>query len=190
MLSSITDLPSLCVQHIKVWLSCNNYCISLLWNSLPWSTHILFGLQSASFTISISSLRTALLVLLFKDFNHAYIYLWHIINSQHFYSLKTMIPFQLNLLHKYCLQIWDIPLFFFDFLLTGFCNSSASCWLTLTADRSCSFIKNVIDLTWIALDILHIHNFLQFHISSIFQTLTRNSSFSWIFTIRISCIMS
>ena len=41
-------------------------------NSLPWSTHNLFGLRLDSSTISIKALRTALPFLSFKCLTHAY----------------------------------------------------------------------------------------------------------------------
>ena len=43
-----------------------------------------------------------------------------------------MIPFELNLLPKYCLEIWHRLSFFLNFLVTGLCNSSANCPFTFT----------------------------------------------------------
>ena len=72
-LSEITDLPSLCVEYIKISLLSNHSCKSLLQNSIPWSAHNLFGLRLDSFTISIKALRTVLPFLSFKRLTHGYL---------------------------------------------------------------------------------------------------------------------
>ena len=46
-LSAIADFPS-CVGYISISLSCNHDINDLLQNSLPFSNHILFGLQPDS----------------------------------------------------------------------------------------------------------------------------------------------
>ena len=43
--SAKTDFSSLCVEYISISLSCKNDFTDVLQNSLPLSTHILFGLQ-------------------------------------------------------------------------------------------------------------------------------------------------
>ena len=59
-------MSSLYVECIKLLLLSNHSCLRLLQNSLPWSTHNLFGLRLDSFTIYIKAFRT---VLPFLSFN-------------------------------------------------------------------------------------------------------------------------
>ena len=101
----IAYLPSLCVEYIKISLLSNRSCESLFQNSLPWSTHNLFVLQLDSFTISIKRLRTVLPFLPFKGLTHAYLVKTSMTHNKYltFFSLKTIIQFQLNQLLKYYL---------------------------------------------------------------------------------------
>ena len=54
---AITDFSSLCVEYISILLFCKNDFIDLLENSLPLSTHILFGLH-------LDSLKALVIVIL------------------------------------------------------------------------------------------------------------------------------
>ena len=133
---SITDLPSLYAEYIKILLSSNHSCISLLEISLPWSTHILFGLQLDSFTISIKTLRTVFPFLSFKGLTRAYLVKRSMPHNKYltlllfvdngFISVKSVAQI-LSLNHAYTFLLLNL-------LITGLCNSSASCSLTLIPD--------------------------------------------------------
>ena len=70
--SAITDFPS-CVGCISISLSCNYDINDLLQNSLPFSSHNLFGLQPHSSKIFQRALVIGIPFLFFQGTTHAYL---------------------------------------------------------------------------------------------------------------------
>ena len=72
-LSATTDFPSLCVEYISMSFLTSHDFIDLLWNLLPLSTHILFGLGFYSCKIFWKALVIIIPFLSFKGIAHAYL---------------------------------------------------------------------------------------------------------------------
>ena len=72
-LSKITDLPSLCIEYIKISIFSNYSCMSLLKNYLLRSTYNLLGLRLDLCTILIKAGRTVLPFASLKGLTHAYL---------------------------------------------------------------------------------------------------------------------
>ena len=71
------------MEYLKILLLSNHTCISLLQNSLPWSTHNLFGLWLDLCTISIKVFKTVLHFLSFTDLMQAYLVKASITNNKY-----------------------------------------------------------------------------------------------------------
>ena len=70
--SAITNFPSLCVEYISISFFSSHNFIDLLYNSLPLSFHILFGLQFESPMVFWKAL-VIVIPLSFKEITHAYL---------------------------------------------------------------------------------------------------------------------
>ena len=125
-LSTIIDFSSLCIEFISISLSCNHDFIDLLWNSLPFPTHICFGLWLEF----LKTLVTAIPVLSYKEIIHAYLLQISITHN------KKRIP-SLNLLFncifersstQTCYLKDDHTFCFTNPLIIVLCNLSTNCW--------------------------------------------------------------
>ena len=127
--SAATDFPSLCVEYIPISVFSSHDFINLLKNSLPLSTHSLFGLWLDSFKFFWKALVIGIPFLFFKGITHAYL-LFHNKN------LNCLLDLLINCISaRSAPQILSIKgdrtLLFSNFLKTALCNSSANCFFEI-----------------------------------------------------------
>ena len=124
-------MPSFCVEYIKILSLFNHSYISVLSNSLSWSTDDLFGLRLDSFTISIRVVKC------FKAWTYAYLAKTFMTQNNKYLTLLFLEDND-SISAKCAAKVLSVNLaqtiLFLNFLITGLCNSSTSFSFTLTPD--------------------------------------------------------